>query len=138
MASNTKGMNIEVIGDVELARKFQELGNMADKTDLIEAILLAVAEPIRAEASRNAPRRVGGKGTLSKEIIKKTIEKRRARVVVGVGPSKKAWYGVFPERGTSHSPAKPYLRPSFDNGKETAKGEITSKLWDEIEGVARS
>ncbi|MBY6275380.1 HK97-gp10 family putative phage morphogenesis protein [Symbiobacterium thermophilum] len=128
-----KGMNVEVLGDKELQRRFKALEGVG-QADILEAVLHAVAEPIRDAASSRAPRRTG---KLAENIIVETLEKRKDECVVGIGPSKDVWYGIFPELGTSHSAAKPYLRPSFDERKGQAKQEIGERLWDEIERAAK-
>lgn len=103
-------------GSRELARALGRLEARAAGKTLTEAAL-AGAEPIREDASAKAPRRTGN---LASNIVAEVVERSRGRVVVGIGPNKDAWYGIFPELGTSRSPAHPYLRPAFDGRKGDA------------------
>lgn len=132
-SKSAKGMAVEVTGDDDLRRKFRALEGVG-KADVLEKIILAVAEPIRDASAQRAPRLTGN---LADNIITVTLTKRQDECVVGIGPSDDAWYGIFPEIGTSTSPAQPYLRPSFDEGKEPAKQQIADQLRGEVERVAK-
>lgn len=130
--SHTKGMSMELVGAGGLGKKFKALQNVG-KADLLEAIVQAVAEPVRKLAEDRAPRRTG---RLAGSIIAKTLVKRKNVCVVGIGPTKDAFHGLFQELGTSRHAAQPFLRPSFDERKESSKTGITDGLREAVEGVA--
>lgn len=81
------GVNVEVLGDKELQRRFKALEGVG-QADILEAVLHAVAEPIRDAASSRAPRRTGN---LAEHIVVETLEKRKDECVVGIGPAKDAY-----------------------------------------------
>lgn len=126
---HTNGMAVELVGADELGKQFQALANVG-KADLLEAIVKAVAEPVRKLAEDRAPRNTG---ELAGNIIAETLVKRQDVCVVGIGPSKDAWHGIFQELGTSHHGAQPFLRPSFDERKEESKTGIADGLKEAIE-----
>ena len=70
-----------------------------------------------AEAARAANRAAGGKGKA---------------VVVGVGPTRRAFYGLFQEFGTAHHAAQPFMRPSWDILKKPMAEMIKEELAKEI------
>lgn len=54
---------------------------------------------------------------------------------VYVGPTTKAFYGMFQEFGTARHAAKPFLRPAMDAKAEVFFGSMRQSLADEIEKV---
>jgi HK97 gp10 family phage protein len=47
---------------------------------------------------------------------------------IKVGPVKKAFYAMFPEFGTRHQPAKPFIRPAFEGNAQSALDAFINKL----------
>jgi HK97 gp10 family phage protein len=71
-----------------------------------------------AQAARNANRAAGGRGKAA---------------IVRVGPTQKAFYGVFQEFGTAHHAAHPFMRPTWDSMGPGMIGQIGDVLGTEIE-----
>lgn len=71
-----------------------------------------------AAAARAANQAAGGEGR---------------SVVVSVGPTRAAFYGLFQEFGTRNHPPKPFMRPTWDALKERMLDTIASVLSEEIE-----
>jgi len=76
----------------------------------VEDRVEAVAEEIRKEASRRAPK---DSGNLARNIA---VEKARSAegVEFHVGWNKRAAYGPLVELGTEDTPPRPHLRPAAD------------------------
>lgn len=125
-----RALALRLEGGDELAKKLRALPR-AVSGRVLEAAVLKGAEPIRDEARRLAPRSPGG-GNLAQNIDAEVTEGGTRVVTVSVGPNKEAWYGIFPELGTKHHAAKPYLRPSFDSQKGEAQAAVGRELWDAI------
>lgn len=119
---------------------------------VVEQALVKVGEPIAADASARAPRR---KGKLAKSIkvgTKLTKSQKRGRAMQGMaeafigtsarGPGVLQEFGTGPRRQkktgrfTGQSPAKPFLRPAWEAGKQAALDGIGEALWQEIEKAA--
>lgn len=90
------------------------------------------AEVVRRSASEKAPRRTG---TLARNIDKEAVKASRDRAVVHVGPNKIAWYGIFPEIGTSKQSAKPFLRPALDENRARVVDTIRDSLRRRLKGA---
>ncbi|MCG8670208.1 MAG: HK97 gp10 family phage protein [Pseudomonadales bacterium] len=56
---------------------------------------------------------------------------------IRVGISREAFYGMFPELGTRHQPAQPYLRPAWEEKKEEALATLVKKLAAELQKNAK-
>ena len=97
------------------------------------------AELIRAEAERRAPRLKYSAhprryaGLLAHSQMLSVAEQTANEVVVRIGPSKDAFYGLFQELGTVHHPAQPFLLPAFEDRKMEALQIASELLKDEIE-----
>jgi HK97 gp10 family phage protein len=104
-------------------------------------LLLAVergAEITRDVASQLAPRSVSGShgrapGFLSSNIVAEKLVSKPKFAQVGVGPSKAAFYGRFRELGTIFQGPEPFLRPAFDETRESVVAEIGASLRKMIE-----
>jgi HK97 gp10 family phage protein len=55
------------------------------------------------------------------------------RAVVQVGPTHRAFYGLFQEFGTAHNPPHPFMRPAWDEVGPQIPGMIRDDLTQEIE-----
>ena len=71
-----------------------------------------------ASAARAANKAAGGKGR---------------SVVTSVGPTQKAFYGLFQEFGTRNHPPKPFMRPAWDSLKFSMLDTMAKTLAEEIE-----
>ncbi len=138
-------------GAAELDRVLKLLPKAIGERVLANAVR-AGAKIIRDEARAKAPVRVSGglirlgkksskgriPGFLRANII--TAKARRGTssdsVTIHVGPSRKAFYGLFQEFGTRFHSARPFLRPAFDNNVEKAIKVIGIKLGKDIERAA--
>ena len=79
-------------------------------------------------------------GELQKNIKKGRVRKLKNGVysqIIGIskGDVTKAYYGKFSEYGTVHEPARPWIRPAFDESKEAAYQKIESVL---VTGIRQS
>lgn len=145
-------VKIEGVSDV-VAQIKRRGGNV---TQGLETILNAAAEPIQEAATANAR---GISQRTADAMTKETVVRRGGRVEVHIGPEKKrAWFahiiefGARPHRivprrskalrfvngalrrSANHpgSPARPFMRPAFDNrqgeAKQIAADEIKRRL----------
>ena len=121
-------VKVTITGEKELNRRIQQLTSKLGKEALVDAVL-AGAEIIRADASFRAPRKTG---FLSEHIDKRVSERKTGRVMVDIGPTKKAWYGLFPELGTVHYPARAYLRPAIDENQDQVVAAVKDRLNQEL------
>jgi HK97 gp10 family phage protein len=57
--------------------------------------------------------------------------------IVGIskGDITKAFYGKFSEYGSSHEPARPWIRPAFDESKDEAYQKIEEVVFNGIESA---
>lgn len=69
-----------------------------------------MAEAIRREAARLAPKRTGN---LARNIVVEKVNNGRT-VEYHVGWNHRAFYGPYVEFGTADTPARPHLRPASD------------------------
>lgn len=109
----------------------RQLGRLEDAV-AVRVLKNALAEgalPIRDDARRLAPRRTGH---LARNIDIEVVSDGPSAAVAGIGPNKSAWYGIFPELGTKHQSAQPFLRPSFDANKRDALERINDRIRDEL------
>lgn len=124
---------------VTIAGLDQLLGKMkripgALQNPVLQAAVEKGAEPIRAAASQNAPR--GPTGELQEGMAMVPMRGTANRAAVRVGPSARAFYGEFLEKGTKHIAAKPFLRPALDSKRREAikivKNELAGALSREV------
>lgn len=74
-----------------------------------------LAEQIRKEAKRLAPKRTGN---LRRNIIVEVVHGPKTDTdEYRIGWNRKAWYGRLVELGTEDTPAQPHLRPAADKFK---------------------
>ena len=99
------------------------------------------ANVVRDAAQANALQQFQGEGTLAEAIAQKSGRGGKSRVLyrVGVeGGAKKneatPYYWRFLEFGTVKMPARPFMRPAFENNKGAILQTITDKLR---KGLAR-
>ena len=154
--------NVKVEGLSQIHKALSELGRKVSNKIAVKAMREG-GKIVREQARQNAPvlsqstpyRRAGtlkkaiksstkvlknGKiGTVVrvKELTTKQIETFKVRSgKKGALNPKDPYYWRFLEFGTSKMPAKPFLRPAFEQTKENAATEIIKTLKDGIESEA--
>lgn len=154
--------NVKVDGLSQIHKALSELGRKVSNKIAVKAMREG-GKIVREQARQNAPilsqstpyRRAGtlkkaiksstkvlknGKiGTVIrvKELTTKQIETFKVRSgKKGALNPKDPYYWRFIEFGTSKMPAKPFLRPAFEQTKEKAATEIIKTLKDGIEEEA--
>lgn len=154
--------NVKVEGLAQIHKALSELGRKVSNKIAVKAMREG-GKIVREQARQNAPvlsqstphRRAGtlkkaiksstkvlknGKiGTVIrvKELTAKQIETFKVRSgKKGALNPKDPYYWRFLEFGTSKMPARPYLRPAFEQTKEKAATEIIKTLKDGIESEA--
>jgi len=144
-------LKVDISGDKELVKKLLQLEATVARMAIREA-LKAGAEVIAEEARQNAPVETGNLREnigLEKESVTKTGGSYK------IGPSKKAFYGLFVEMGhpivvggrrtakkkpgrvVGFVPPKPFLRPAFDSRKAEAEKVVRDKLKQLIEQAVK-
>jgi len=133
-------VDFEVKGLKELDKALNELPLRA-RGSVLRGALNKAATPIAAEARRLAPRRKDEPedrqyGPLYRSIRKSASTPRAKNnytAEVKVGPSKRGFYGMFLEFGTSKMPAHPFLRPAFESQSQEALDIFSKELGERIE-----
>ena len=92
------------------------------------------AEIIADAAGERAPRLTG---ELSEGMTFRVYESSAAEVTARIGPDKRTPYGRFPEFGTIHAKADPYLRPALDEKGDEAMAKIGESIMAGIEKELR-
>lgn len=104
------------------------LKKLPEKTaeKVVNAALRSAANVIKKAAQDKAPVRTGAlKKSLAVELDKSTKTGTTARI----GAKRKiAWYAHIVEFGSSHSAARPFLRPAFDE----TQGKVMQKLAKQL------
>jgi HK97 gp10 family phage protein len=104
-------IEIKLTGFDQVRQEIKQL-RLADRRAALARGALKAVEPFRQEAGRLAP---VDTGRLRESIIAQ--EDKRAgdveRVVIDVGPTSKAFYGLFQEWGTAFAPAQPFMDPAL-------------------------
>lgn len=122
-------MTYTLTGAKELEKTLLEMGP-AVATKIADKALRAAAKIIIKEAKILAPRRTGA---LRKSIAAKVGQLKPAERTVTIGFKKPGRsYAHMVEFGTSHSAAKPFLRPALDAKASEALREMTEVLADGI------
>lgn len=140
--------DVTVVGLQELGAKLDKMFKDTAKKAIRKAIAPA-AEVYRREIRAKAPVRqeVGATGFRKTGKGKKNRQPGYLKAHIGrtikansdgslsafVGPTKSAFYGRFQEYGTSHQPARPFMRPVFDSKTEEAEKVFAETLKTEIE-----
>lgn len=103
---------------------------LTERKKVIAKTLRRAGTPIQEEGKRRAPRRSGKLiENIKVSVREQTAEGAEARI----GVTDKAFYGRFPEHGTAHQVAKPWLGPAYDAKKEEAFGIIASDLGEFVD-----
>ena len=121
-------MRLEFDGFEELAETLESLPDAID-ADLDDSVGDGM-DLFLAEAGRLAPSDPEHPGDLSNSMVRETTDRQRDVVEMAGGPDLSHWYGIFPEFGTRHQVAQPYMRPAFD----TKSAEVFQRIVDGVEG----
>lgn len=129
-------VSFRVEGLSELKEALEELPKATGKNVLKRALLKA-AEPMRADAEREAPRESGQLAASIKIGTKlsqrqKSQHKKESAVEVFLGPDPSA-KAIAQEFGAAHHGPQPYMRPAWDGNKEGAFNSMRDDLAQEIE-----
>lgn len=149
-------LKVKITGFRELNRKLKQLPIKIEQKVLGRAAL-AGAAVVRKDARRRAPKKTG--------LLRKSIVSRKKRgkyfgeVLYQIGPTVSAFYGQFIESGfvatgpkkrgltfresrgraklrNKHYPAKPFLRPAFDENTKKIIDAMKIRLQKGIETEA--
>lgn len=116
-------------GIEEVLAELKEIGDEAEGA--VERALDEAGKLIQEDASQRAPRKTGFlAGHIEREMDPKML-------AIRVGPSKDAWYGKFPELGTKHQAAQPFLRPAMDARRKDAREAFVKELEKVIKEATR-
>lgn len=125
----------DIEGLDELLKKLDQLPLSAAKLYIARALRKG-AEPIREEAANRAPRGDGAPH-LADTMITVISEQTATGATARVGPSKRGFYGLFQEIGTSHHRAQPFLLPAYYAKVDEAVTIIGKELSESIEKEMR-
>jgi HK97 gp10 family phage protein len=142
-------MTVKIEGAKELRRMLKLLPTRV-QTKVMRSATLKGANVVRKDARRRAPvRQISKKnpraakktgigagvvfirwpGNLRKSIVSRRNRKvPRWAISYHVGFTGKAYYGLFIEKGTSHQPAQPFLRPAYEANKASAVQRIGESI----------
>ena len=130
---------VKVDGLKELEEELLGLsGKIADQT--LQAALTMAALPIVNEARAKVPiahaayKLYGGgtadPGWLRQRIVRKKVKNtaNSAEVIVTITDKRQAYFWKFIEFGTSKMPARPFMRPAFENKSAEALDRFVDRL----------
>ncbi len=114
--------------------KMKTLPLIVQRKVLVAAVKDA-GEIIRQGAQDDAPVLTGHLS--AGEVISVVASQSNAYyVLIRIGPSRKVFYGIFPEHGTAYMEAEPWLEPSFENRtKALALARVSKAFKEAIESV---
>jgi len=141
----TDAVSVQVHGLAELERALMQLPEaVAGKA--LNGALAAGMGSIRKEAKNLIPvgtkahyigKKSKGKlvqpGHLSKQLRVRKLRNEKFSSMYALSFSAAGFYGMFHEFGTANMPARPILRPAFDNKKDQALERIKERLAANIE-----
>lgn len=132
------GINIQVFGDKALAKKLNALPDALEKKIVRKAMRQGI-KPVAAAAKANAPVLSG----LLQLSLKVGARKFKNRHQFGVQVSTagisgvELFYAAYQEFGTSHQPAKPFIRPALYGNEGTVLSTMKREIGTGIEAAAR-
>ena len=117
-----------------VVKNLEEVLTNLKKTGVVVCVnlppaLTAAAKPIYDEAKAGAVN-IRRTGTTARELKTSNVYLEGGSLAIDIGFEKgtKAWYAHFPEFGTSHSAAKPFMRPAFDRKRGKAKDAFIGEI----------
>ncbi|RNC76555.1 hypothetical protein DA717_15325 [Piscirickettsiaceae bacterium NZ-RLO2] len=111
-------ISFSVEGLRDLEKQLKQLAPKKIRT-LNRRALRKAAEPVETQMKANAPQKSGA----LVESIKRRSKKgkgRRTVVNVTVGPTRKIYYAIEQEYGSSHQSARPFIRPALNDNAQTS------------------
>lgn len=130
-------MGVEIKGMAELERTLTRDIPRAVSASLEDAAVAGTG-PILDEAAARAPRSSNREPpTLAESMVHEVKETGPTFAVVEGGPSEDVWYAHFPEFGTRHQSAQPYLRPAFDIQAKAAAVEAARVVGKAVEDAVQ-
>ncbi len=119
-----------ISGFQELDAAFQELAYVAQRAVLVKAVR-AGSEPIVSGAVANAP---SDSGNLKSQITTQLMNSQNSvdEVVVRIGPTRKAYYGSYTDRGTKFIHAIHWMTRAFQQNIQAATDRIAEVLKVQI------
>jgi HK97 gp10 family phage protein len=132
-------ITLQTTGGPELLAALNQLSARVSKSVQLEALREGAA-PIQRAMSALAPYEPGKPDLRDNILVANSRGRDRQETAVAVGPSRLAFYGSFFEFGTSKLPARPFMRPAFDENWQKSLKLIADDLWLSIaaRGVQRS
>ena len=135
---------VRVTGGRELEAALRELGSLRRVKGAITRAEKRAIEPVAAEAARRAPR--GKTGLLAGGVTVARVTRRQGASAdeithaVGVTGAHRFLAHLFEfgftRRGV-HYPARPFLRPAWDGGKQGVLSDFSGALWGIVQRAAR-
>ncbi len=108
------GFTVVLEGQEDLIKKLNKINKGVNRI-LVRAMKKAAAPIIRA-AKAKAPFDTGE----LRDHIGVSVNAKPGNVALIVGPTRGTFYGGFNEFGTKNQPARPFMRPAFDEKKKVA------------------
>ena len=125
---------VKVEGLTELLEKFTALDERVAKRALRKA-LRAGGKVFKDAIIARTPVKTG---QLRDDIIAATsVNASEGTGTTSAGPTKHSYYGEFEEFGTSHQPAKPFIRPAFDAAGDDALEAFVSVITEEVDEASK-
>ncbi len=131
------GVTVKITGLEQLSQKMQEFPDKLVQKGVRNA-LKAGGEVLRAAISAGAPVSEdvthGHEPGFLKDHIAATVSTsvKNDKGTVKVGPVAKAFYAMFPEFGTRHQAAKPFIRPAFEGNGQKALDAFVDVLREKF------
>lgn len=140
MASQLEGVADLTAKLNELGAKFaaRQLKGVVEQALSIALHKARATIPIGIEAHKTYRGRIVSPGyALSTLHIETKLDKKRGAIVGLLGVGREAFYAVqFVELGTARVPARPWLRPAFENSDSQMLEEIASELRERVGKIA--
>jgi HK97 gp10 family phage protein len=121
-----------------LRKAFERLGRTESRKRVSRALREA-SKLILDRAIENAPEKTGElKDSLTIKAMRRKKGRVGFRVTCGEGWFKgRTFYGAFQEFGTSHQPARPFIRPAYDTEKSACEQVILDGLWQAVQDAGK-
>lgn len=129
-------------GFVEVERALTALP-LAVAGPVLVAALRKAGTPMSTDAQRGAPRSAhpGPHGHMADSIklrlLRETSGSYDLEANLWLGPDALHFYSIFPEFGTIHQGATPFMRPAWDRHKDEAVTILGRELWAGVERAAK-
>jgi len=130
-AKRGKTFRIQVDGVEQVQKKLQGVAKAVN--GILKATVRAGSVPFIKQARANAPRDTG---FLRRSITHSFKVDKPFHVELVVGPGKKAYYGIFLERGTENLRRQEFLGPAFNDKKAEAERLMISMFKGAILSAA--